>query len=431
MTDKQQPQKNNASTATSETKQPSDEALTGINKNTVKHKAQSKPHTAPTKTAHKTAILALLVALSAGAAVGGLYYWQTQQQNQLTQQIAQTNQQLLQQSKAETQQLLAKQQHLFEQQITKAITEATQAQQAKIAQLETTVARLSQRQPSDWLIHESEYLIRVATRSIWLERDTSAAINLLKDADNRLKQLNNPEFLPVRQLIHQDIEQLKLLPKRETDEVILALMGLSQQINKLPLTKIERLDTTEQQQAFQLSEDLNDWQSNLKKSWQKFLSDFITIRRRDDTVEPLMSPEYQQNLRQNLSLKLQLAQWAANQGKTKIYQAALNDVLAWHQQYFDMDNVTNQKFSQNIQALIPAVIAVDYPKSLSSLQGIHQRLNKQSSLAPLQLKEEKSPNKAVDKNEKIDQKQSQPIAPPATQTTPEQAAKKQTQGAII
>lgn len=443
MTDNKSPQKNTHSKQTAADKKPKslhdNEEKPDISNSQSQYKAKAsntldKPKISTNKnnTNNKIAWLALFIALSAGASIAGLYYWQNQQQSQLvkqlSQQIKQQKQQLIQQNKQQTQTLLAQQQKAFEHKIQQAINNITQQQQAKLAQLETAVARLSQRQPSDWLIHESEYLIRVAARSIWLERNTSAAINLLKDADKRLKQLNNPKFFPVRQLIHQDIEQLSLLPQRETDEVILSLIGLNQQINKLPLSKITRLDEKTTQQAFELSENPADWQTNLKKSWQKFLSDFITIRRRNNNVEPLLSPEYQQNLRQNLSLKLQLAQWAANQGNSQVYQAALNDVLAWQQQYFDMDAPSNQNFKQAITKLTKAIIDVNYPKTLSSLQAMHQLLN-EKTLPPL-TEQETSKEKEVTTDKKINT-----IQPIEKETQPAEknntVDKKQTNGAII
>jgi len=206
----------------------------------------------------KTAVFSLLIALLASAAVVTLYYWQTQQRSQFEQNFIQKNQQVIAKQQRYVQELLSKQQKQLKLQVEQTLTSVVSAQQNKIAQVESTITRLTQRQPSDWLLHESEYLLRVAVRSMWLEKNTDAAIGLLKDADQRLKTLNQPQFLPVRQLINQDIEQLQLLPKLSTDETILALMGLAQQVKNLPLTKIERLDSAAEQQAFQLSASATD-----------------------------------------------------------------------------------------------------------------------------------------------------------------------------
>ena len=75
----------------------------------------------------------------------------------------------------------------------------------------------------------------------------------------------------------------------------------------------EALDQTKEDLA--LSDNIGDWQENLAKTWHKFLNDFITVRRRTGMVEPLMAPDQQQHLKQNLSLKIQLVQWAASEQK--------------------------------------------------------------------------------------------------------------------
>lgn len=343
----------------------------------------------------KTAILALLLALTVGAAVVGLYYWQEQQQVQFEQRfsrevaqtIKQNNLQSIANNQSELKALLATQQQQLSAKVSQVINASETVQQEKLSRIESQLKKITQRQPSDWLIHESEYLIKIALRSLWLEKDTTAAIGLLKDADQRLSELNNPQYLPVRALIHQDIEQLQLLPKLSTDNTILALMGLNQQVKSLPFTKIEALDSKANEQAFKLSGNTMDWRENLAKSWQKFLDNFITIRRRDSNVEPLMSPKHQQNLRENLSLKLQLAQWAASQAKAQLFKKTLTDAQVWHKQYFDMDNLVNQKFNQRISKLKNAMVAVNYPNTLVSLSAIQDVINnQQSSLLPTENK---------------------------------------------
>ncbi|MBL4910320.1 MAG: uroporphyrinogen-III C-methyltransferase [Alteromonadaceae bacterium] len=340
----------------------------------------------------KIAVLALTVALLSAAGVGGLFYWQQLQVNHLTAQFSQQlNQKLSQQSqqqqlanKTQTQKLLITQRQQVNQQINAEISKIDASQQAKMSQLETALTRIAQRKPSDWLVHESQYLIRVALRSLWLEHNTPSAISLLKDADQRLQSLNSPQYLSVRQAINQDITALQLLPKLTTDNTILTLMGLAQQIDKLPLTKIKGIDDNDEE-SFQLSENTADWKENLARSWHKFIDEFITIRRQDNAVVPLMSPQYQQNLRENLSLKLQLAQWAASQGKTALYQQALDDIKQWQQQYFAMDNALNVNFQQGINKLKQAVIAIALPKTLASLTAIEQLMATKQLNTPLKV----------------------------------------------
>lgn len=325
----------------------------------------------------KIAIVALIIALLAIISVTFLYYWHTQQQALAEKNILQQTQQSLAKSEQQIKQLLAQQQTEFSQRLSSDIAKIKKDSQIKIIQLEKIVERLSQNQPSDWLLHEAEYLIRIATRTMWLEHDTSAAINLLRDADLRLKELEDPEFLPLRQLIREDIAQLKLMPNIDSEDTILTLMAMNRQLENLPV-KSERIPKNFVTQVeLDLSENITDWQENLDKTWQYFADSFIKVSERSGKTEALLSPQFQQNLRENLSLKLQLIQRAASEQKQNIYNQTLNDVQLWLEQYFDMTALENQKFLQSIQALKSEIVSYDYPSTLLSLKAIRKLLTEQ------------------------------------------------------
>lgn len=338
----------------------------------------------------KTALVALIIAIIACFGVAYLYYWHIEQQKLAEKNIFQQTQQSLAQSEQQVKKLLNQQQQIFSERLSSNIAKIKQDSQQKITQLEKAVARLSQNQPSDWLLHEAEYLIRIATRTIWLEHDTGAAIGLLQDADMRLKELENPEFLPIRQLIREDIAQLKLMPNINSEDTILTLMAMSKQLKSLPV-KSERIpEDFVTQVKLDLSEDIADWQENLDKTWQYFADSFIKVSERSGTTEPLLSPQFQQNLRENLDLKLQLAQWSASKGQQKTYDQTLADIQLWLTQYFDMTAVENDKFYQAIELLKSEIVSYDYPATLSSLQAIRKTLAVQPLKPVLEPLEQKS-----------------------------------------
>lgn len=342
------------------------------------------PKAEPQKTS-KLAIVAIVIALIAPASH---YFWQTQQSQILTQNIEsdinKKSAATLAQAKKQTQQNMTQQSVEFNKQLQQIKEQTASLSEAKIKQLTQAVAqleqRIQQRQPSDWLTHEAEYLIRVAARTLWLEHDTSAAIGLLNDADNRLAELNDPGFLSVRELIHQDIKSLELLPVLKTDEIILSLMAMSKQVDMLPLAVEEIGKGQNSDQALELSDDISDWQTNLTKTWQKFLNDFIRVRQRTGSIEPLIAPNQQANLKQNLSLKVQLALWAASERKGDIYQQALTDIEQWLYEFYAMDHSHNQQFLQSLIKLKALSVNYNYPNELASLTAIRVALTKKSSL---------------------------------------------------
>ncbi|WP_085300140.1 uroporphyrinogen-III C-methyltransferase [Cognaticolwellia mytili] len=338
----------------------------------------------------KTAVVALLIALLAIAASAGHYYWNEQQKAQFSQQLSDEFQQQLQLNRTKVSQQLLQQKKQNNSQL-KTIeanvqrnTESNIKQlQQQLAQLEQQMANLSQSQPSDWLLHEAEYLIRVASRSLWLEKDTTAAIGLLRDAERRIQELNDQQFLSLRQTIQQDIASLQLLPKLNTDEVMLKLMALAHQSKQLPLAMVNIPSSSEQKSDLELTENTSDWRENLAKSWRKFTADFITVSRRTGNVEPLMSPTFQQNLRENLNLKLQTAIWAASKGNTEIYRQSLTDINAWLNDYFDMAEISNQHFAEALLVLKNETVNVSYPNKLVSLAVIRDILsNNKAPIAP-------------------------------------------------
>ncbi len=369
-------------TAIADKKMPS-----SANVKTEKAAKSSASKTKATKTenkSNKAATIAIALATVSIFSSIGHYVWQQQQKSAQLLAMSQQNQRAIQQSQEQLKNTLTVEfnRQLQQQHKTASLTQKNAKQahldsEAQIEQLTAQVGQLEQqvslRQPSDWLIHEAEYLVRIAARTMWLERDTKAAIGLLRDADNRLKELNQPKFLPVRALINEDIEALALMPKLQNQEAVLSLMALNKQIPSLVITTPE--ETLEHvKEDIALSEDINDWQENLAKTWQKFLNDFITVRQRTGTIEPLMTPEQQQHLLQNLSLKVQLVQWAASEQKEEVYQQTLLDIQQWLNEFFDMHSAVNQRFYQAIEQLKQQTIYYDYPSDLRSLAAIKRLL---------------------------------------------------------
>jgi uroporphyrin-3 C-methyltransferase len=341
----------------------------------------------------KTAILALLIAIIGVAGVGVIHYLHELQNKHQSEALAQQLMTLNTASEQRVKQLITQQQLTIENQVVTSISELTNTSDTRIKQLETQLNALKQNQPSDWLIHEAEYLIRIASRTIWLEHDTTAAINLLQDADTRIKELNSPEYLPLRQLIREDIEALKLMPILKTEEIILTLLALSKQLPQLSFAMAKIPESNTGEQNLELSEDTADWRSNLAKTWQKFLTDFITIRRREGNVEPLMSANNQQHLKENLALKLQQAQWAASEEKSKLFTQTLDDISLWLSEYFDMGHLETAKFYQSIQLLKSDIVSYDYPTKLQSLNAIRKVLtNKSATIPPVEPSKNESVN---------------------------------------
>lgn len=320
----------------------------------------------------KTAVVALLLSLSATAGVVGHYFWQEKLATQRVEASKISQQQSLQTIANKSEQEVQKAVADLQQNVRASMSDLAEAQKQQADYLEQQLASISLVQSKDWYAQEAAYLIRVAVRSLWLEQDARTAIALLKDADAKLNDLKKPEYLPVRQAIRADIATLTAIPLPQTDEVLLSLMTLNRQVTDLPLAYVDREMPT--QESRELSEDVADWKDNLKKSWDQFVDDYFTLRPINAEVKPLLTPQYQQHLRQNLSLKLQQTQWAVTQQNDVLYRENLVDIAQWLKEYFDETAQININFATEIETLKATNIQFVFDQQLSSIDAIKQLL---------------------------------------------------------
>ena len=405
--EKNTPNKSNKKTPkTTEAIKPSPSAKSSASpkdKSMMKSKSpQTKAPEQKAKTS-KLAILSLLAALIAIVGIVLLYFWHIQQQTEIISQLQQikldatkSNQLAQERMQEKMFRTLQAQEKNLAMQFSDSANNMKEATQENIEQLNLMVEKFSQNQPTDWLVHESEYLIRIAARTLWLEKDTAAAVGLLQDADARIAELNDPEILPIRQLIYQDIEALRAIPKLETEQVILSLMALGEQIQSLPLVTLTVPQEAENADRFTLSEDIADWRQNIGKTWDRFMQTFVVVHSRVGDLEPILPVEQRQHLKENLNLKLQIAQWAASKGNHKLFIQSLDDAESWLTQYFDLNDEKNKAFISTIENVKNKVIVIEDDVKLISLQAIRKALaNKKSTLPPVQTIENKAPSEEL------------------------------------
>ncbi|WP_413471720.1 uroporphyrinogen-III C-methyltransferase [Shewanella baltica] len=200
-------------------------------------------------------------------------------------------------------------------------------------QLQDRVNKLAQRSPTHWMASEAEYLVNMAGRKLWLEKDPRTATDLLKSADETIAAMNNPALLPIRKALAKDIAATASIKTTDIDGNVLALDALIEQLDKLPLNRTDAEadvpeDTT-------ITGDLNDWQSNLGKTWKALTQDFITIRHKTADAPALLAPEQQWYLVENIRHKLLQSQLALYRYDRAAYHQSLMMARKWIQTYFD------------------------------------------------------------------------------------------------
>lgn len=200
-------------------------------------------------------------------------------------------------------------------------------------QLQDRVNKLAQRSPTHWMASEAEYLVNMAGRKLWLEKDPRTATDLLKSADETIAAMNNPALLPIRKALAKDIAATASIKTADIDGNVLALDALIEQLDKLPLNRTDA--ETDAPEDTTITGDLNDWQSNLGKTWKALTQDFITIRHKTADAPALLAPEQQWYLVENIRHKLLQSQLALYRYDRAAYHQSLMMARKWIQTYFD------------------------------------------------------------------------------------------------
>lgn len=236
--------------------------------------------------------------------------------------------------------------------------------------LKSRVADISGRRPADWLLAEADYLVRIAVRKLWLENDVSTAMLMMQAADSRLEDIGDPSLFPVRKLIAEDIQALHQVNPVAINSIALALSGMIPQVNNLPLNALKIPAIEENKAQNELSENIGDWRSNLSKTWDSLVDDFIQIETSEKPVLPYLSSKQRWLITEQLKLALSQAKSAALDEQETLYMTALQQATALVIEHFQLDDNNVKQFADALQQLQNTTIARDYPRQLKSANAL-------------------------------------------------------------
>ena len=242
--------------------------------------------------------------------------------------------------------------------------QTSQSQQLK--ELEAKVAAISGSDAKNWLLAQADFLVKLAGRKLWSDQDVTTAGALLKSADESLAEMNDPSLIDVRRALTEDISSLASVSQIDFDGIILKLNQLSNQVDDLRLADNNSDEAPMDEDDGEVSSSLNEWRQNLVKSWHNFMSEFITVRRRDSSAEPLLAPNQDVYLRENIRSRLLVAAQAVPRHQNEVYQQSLETVSTWVRAYFDVNDPTTKAFLSQLDELSQQSINMDVPTELKS-----------------------------------------------------------------
>lgn len=323
------------------------------------------------KTSLALSAIAIAIALAAGVGLYGLTKSQATRQSEasagLSSQIA-ALQKAQENQKSELEGIIKQQ--------ADQLTEAQRQQDSLAKKLEAVqekVAVISGSDAKTWLLAQADFLVKLAGRKLWSDQDVTTAAALLKSADASLADMNDPSLINARRAITEDIASLSAVSQVDYDGIILKVNQLANQIDNLRLADNNDDDTPMDSDSDELSGSLSEWRVNLQKSWRNFMDSFITVRRRDETAVPLLAPNQDVYLRENIRSRLLVAAQAVPRHQEEIWKQALDNVSTWVRAYYDTEDATTKAFLEDVDKLSQQSITMNVPESLQS-QALLEKL---------------------------------------------------------
>ncbi|MGB8712430.1 MAG: uroporphyrinogen-III C-methyltransferase [Onishia taeanensis] len=282
-----------------------------------------------------TVALVLVILLAVGVVAAGWFGWQRLEQQQ--QRLAQVDSNREAVSALESRLSEAEQARASVDDAVASVESEFSDYQSQVNDtLDRVLDELNSQQQTDereWLHAEVAYLLRLANQRLQLERDVGGAMALLETADKRLKEADNPALLPVRRAVADELAKLDAVPDVDRTGLYLSLNAQQEQLASLPLKQ----DVAEIAAEGSIeTPPSGDWQQQLKRFGSE-LKDLVTVRRHDQALEALITPEQESYLRQNVRLVIEQAQLALLKEEPELYRASLDKAVTLIEGYYDTD----------------------------------------------------------------------------------------------
>ena len=233
---------------------------------------------------------------------------------------------------------------------------------------------------TQWMIAESEYLLRIASNRLQLMRDAATARVALELADQRLRDTQDPGWAGVRAQIARDIAELNTVDAPDIAGISSQLSALIVRVPRLriagePIAPERNLPDREAGAA-----DARNWETLLGDLWSGF-KDTVRIRVHDQPIQAMIAAEQQFFLYENLKLRLEVARLGLARHDPRLFRDNLATASNWLGRYFDTNDATVAAVKQEIDALGDIDIAPEMPQISRSLRALIARHEQMQDMA--------------------------------------------------
>jgi uroporphyrin-3 C-methyltransferase len=245
--------------------------------------------------------------------------------------------------------------------------------EARVALAMSSIEQQLGTSSEDWLLAEVEYLLRLANQRVAMEDDVAGAVALFESAEEIISEAQGVVAFDLRQSIANDIAALRAVSDADIQGIFVQLGAISGQVDSLEQKHL-KFTSTASLAVVAAEEDQTvaaRMLALLKRGVERVIN-LVDYRASGDVVRPILPPAEEYYLKQNLLLKIQLAQLGLLKGNQDIFAKSLSDAVVWMDLYFDPDLASTKSARDTLATLSQTKISRDLPDVSGSLREIRK-----------------------------------------------------------
>lgn len=294
-------------------------------------------------------LVLLLVVTTAGAALYGVW-WVVQQQKGLSQQLEELRSGIQQEDR-----------------MLQELRDEQRALQDDVGDLRAGLSRGSLVRA----VTEASFLVRIAHDHLVFAYDLPGAVDTLAAAEQIVRDADDARLTDVMTQFTATLRALRHTEAPDVSRLALQLKAWAARVQELPLAASQLTPAATREPVTEQAAPR--WQALLQGFWSE-LKSLITVRQGGQVAVPLIPPEQQYFLYQNLRLELGVAQASLLHRDTRNLHASLGAVREWINRYFDVRSANTKALLADLDMLEEIDIAPALPELSSLQQALHDVL---------------------------------------------------------
>lgn len=239
--------------------------------------------------------------------------------------------------------------------------------QGQRAALETLYNDLSSSR-DEMVLAEVEQLLLSANQQLQLSSNVKAALIAMQTADARLQRMGRPALNGLRKAIGQDMDKLRALPNVDVSGMSFQIDTLISAAEELPMIYQAR-DSTASPATVKASGEEGVGQKLWREIWRE-VKQLVRIQNTEKKELPLLPPEQEFFLRENLKLRLLLARMDIMSRDEVAFKHEIHTVRGWLRTYFDVKSGNGARMMDSLKKLGAANINIELPDINASLNQV-------------------------------------------------------------